>query len=152
MDDTNETPSNRTNDSQSLHSPGDLIDNRYLVIREAVRGGTHVIYEVDDTLVSERLALKRLLPALRNAENTTAFIHAGNASRKFSGRSKRFVSTHSLGKDNEGPYLVLDFITAPTLHTLIREGKIADLDAAMLVCPQFWYHQRPHASQPCIDL
>jgi excisionase family DNA binding protein len=24
--------------------------------------------------------------------------------------------------------------------------------AALVTCPQFWYHQRPHASQPCIDL
>jgi formylglycine-generating enzyme required for sulfatase activity len=133
MDDATVLPPNRQADSENLHATGDLVDNRYLVIRELGRGGMGVVYEVDDTLVSERLALKRLLPGQMDADNVAAFIQAGNSSRKFSGRSKRFVSTHTLGKDALGPYLVLELITAPTLRSLIRDGNIADLETAMAI-------------------
>ena len=133
MDDATILPSNRPSDDANVHSVGDLIDNRYTVIRELGRGGMGVVYEVDDTLVSERLALKRLLPSQLDPDSVTAFIQAGNASRKFSGRSKRFVSTHTLGKDAFGPYLVLELVTAPTLRSLIQDGNIASLDLAMTI-------------------
>lgn len=133
MDDATILPSNRPNDDSIVHAVGDLIDNRYTVIRELGRGGMGVVYEVDDTLVSERLALKRLLPNQLDPDSVTAFIQAGNASRKFSGRSKRFVSTHTLGKDAFGPYLVLELVTAPTLRTLMQDGSIASLDLATTI-------------------
>lgn len=133
MDDATILPPTKSSDDLNLHAAGDLIDNRYKVIRELGRGGMGVVYEVDDTLVSERLALKRLLPNQQDSDSVTAFVQAGNASRKFSGRSRRFVSTHTLGKDALGPYLVLELITAPTLRTLMRGGGIASLDLAMTI-------------------
>ena len=56
------------------HAPGDVVDNRYTVVREIGRGGMGVVVEVSDNLTRDSFALKRLHPALASRPEVEALL------------------------------------------------------------------------------
>ena len=103
-----------------IHIPGDVIDNRYTVIREIGRGGMGVVYEVEDNLLGGRFAIKRLLPELiSRQELVEIFKREGANAMRFTSESPRFVTMRYVGTDALGLYLVMDYIDAPTLRTVL---------------------------------
>jgi serine/threonine protein kinase/formylglycine-generating enzyme required for sulfatase activity len=111
-----------------IHVPGDVIDNRYTVIREIGRGGMGVVYEVEDAITGDRYAVKRLLPAFASRpEIIQQFRTEGAASIRFTNQSRHFVSTQTVGLDNGQPYIVMQLIAHPTLRTLLNQsgGRLA---------------------------
>ena len=103
-----------------IHVPGDVIDNRYSVIREIGRGGMGVVYEVEDDLVGIRVAVKRLLPELaQRADLIEVFKREGRNALRFTAESPRFVTIRHLGADTRGLYLVMDFVEDITLRALL---------------------------------
>ena len=104
-----------------IHVPGDVIDNRYSVIREIGRGGMGVVYEVEDDLSEGRFAIKRLLPELSTRlDIIDVFKREGKNSMRFTSESPRFVTIRHLGADTRGLYLVMDFVEDITLRGLIE--------------------------------
>lgn len=111
-----------------IHVPGDVIDNRYTVIREIGRGGMGIVYEVEDSITGDRYAVKRLLPAFASRpEIIQQFRTEGAASIRFTNQSRHFVSTQTVGLDNGQPYIVMQLIAHPTLRTLLNQsgGRLA---------------------------
>ena len=106
-----------------IHAPGDVIDNRYTVIREIGRGGMGVVYEVEDDLVGIRVAVKRLLPELaQRPDLIEVFKREGRNALRFTAESPRFVTIRHLGADTGGLYLVMDFVVDTTLRAML-EGE-----------------------------
>ena len=106
-----------------IHGPGDVIDNRYTVIREIGRGGMGVVYEVEDAVTEDRVALKRLLPELSGrADLTDVFKREGRNAIRFTSESPRFVTVRHIGLDSGGLYLVMDFVEDTTLRAML-EGE-----------------------------
>ena len=104
-----------------IHVPGDVIDNRYTVIREIGRGGMGVVYEVEDAVTSDRYAVKRLLPEYSSrSEIVEVFRSEGAASMRFTNKSPRFVSTQTVNLENGLPYIVLQLVKQPTLRTILQ--------------------------------
>ena len=100
-----------------IHVPGDVIDNRYTVIREIGRGGMGVVYEVEDAVTGDHYAVKRLLPAYASRpEIVQQFRTEGAASIRFTNQSRYFVSTQTVGLDDGHPYIVMQLVRYPTLR------------------------------------
>ena len=100
-----------------IHEPGDVIDNRYTVIREIGRGGMGVVYEVEDAITGDHYAVKRLLPAYASRpEIVQQFRTEGAASIRFTNQSRYFVSTQTVGLDDGHPYIVMQLVRYPTLR------------------------------------
>jgi formylglycine-generating enzyme required for sulfatase activity len=110
-----------SNNTTGIHNPGDVIDNRYKVIREIGRGGMGVVYEVEDDLADIRVAVKRLLPELANRSDLLeVFKREGKNAMRFTAESPRFVTMRHLGNDAHGLYLVMDFVEDVTLRTYVQ--------------------------------
>ena len=122
-DDTNLSPSRRpihpsgldgdtvlpSQNAPGIHVPGDVIDNRYTVIREIGRGGMGVVYEVNDDFAGIRVAVKRLLPDLvHRTDLIEVFKREGLTAMRFTAESPRFVTLRHVGADTNGLYLVMD--------------------------------------------
>ena len=104
-----------------IHAAGDVIDNRYTVIREIGRGGMGVVYEVEDDLVGIRVAVKRLLPELaQRADLIEVFKREGSNAMRFTAESPRFVTMRHIGTDTNGLYLVMDYVTNLTLRSHVQ--------------------------------
>ena len=110
-----------SNNTTGIHNPGDVIDNRYKVIREIGRGGMGVVYEVEDELAEGRSAIKRLLPELSTRQDIVeVFKREGKNAMRFTAESPRFVTMRHLGNDTNGLFLVMDFVEDLTLRTYVQ--------------------------------
>ena len=111
-----------SNNTAGIHAPGDVIDNRYTVIREIGRGGMGVVYEVEDSVTSIRYAIKRLLPDVASNEQIVrAFVREGTAAERFSAASRYLVTTKTVGRDSAGFYVLMEMVTSPTLRQILKQ-------------------------------
>jgi sulfatase modifying factor 1 len=122
-----------SNNPTGIHSPGDLIDNRYTVIREIGRGGMGVVYEVLDAITGDHYAIKRLLPEyVSRPDVVEMFRTEGAASMRFTNKSQRFVTTQMVDLDGGIPYIVLQLIRLPTLRVVMQQaGGHLSVDVAL---------------------
>lgn len=103
------------------HSVGDVIDDRYTVIREIGRGGMGIVYEAEDSLLGGQFSIKRLLPEHANrSEIAELFKREGANAIRFTGNSRRFVTMRHVGTDANGLYLVMDYVTDPTMRSIMN--------------------------------
>ena len=116
-----------------IHVPGDVIDNRYTVIREIGRGGMGVVYEVEDEITGDRYAIKRLLPEFASRpEIIQQFRNEGAASMRFTHQSRHFVTTQTIGLCAGLPYIVMQLVKHPTLRSLLNNYQQGmPMDSAM---------------------
>jgi molecular chaperone DnaK len=120
--------------ASSIHVSGDVIDNRYTVIREIGRGGMGVVYEVEDSILGGRYAVKRLLPELVSRKGITdVFRREGANAMQFTSESPRFVTLRYVGADYHGLYLVMDYVDDPTLRTLLNSQVGGRLSAVRAI-------------------
>ena len=106
----------------SGHAVGDVIHNRYTVVREIGRGGMGVVYEVLDAITGDHYAIKRLLPEyVSRPDVVEMFRTEGAASMRFTNKSQRFVTTQMVDLDRGIPYIVLQLIRLPTLRVVMQQ-------------------------------
>ena len=107
----------------SGHAVGDVIHNRYTVVREIGRGGMGVVYEVLDAITGDHYAIKRLLPEyIARPDIVELFRTEGAASMRFTNKSQRFVTTQMVDIEGGIPYIVLQLIRHPTLRTVMQNA------------------------------
>ena len=109
--------------AKGFHVTGDVIDKRYTVISELGRGGMGVVYLVEDSLLGGKFAIKRLLPDLASRpELVEVFKREGANAMRFTSESARFVTMRHVGSDAQSLYLVMDYITDPTLRSVLNNS------------------------------
>ena len=117
-----------------IHVSGDVIDNRYTVIREIGRGGMGVVYEVEDAVTTRRYAIKRLLPDMASNDKVVqAFVREGTIAEQFSTSSPHFVTTKTVGKDSCGFYVLMELVNLPTLRQVLRAAGRLELNRAVAI-------------------
>ncbi|MBL9022217.1 MAG: serine/threonine protein kinase [Myxococcales bacterium] len=99
-------------------APGTVVEGRYRVIRLIGVGGTGVVYEVEHTLTSQRLALKTLL----DRAQAPRLEQEGRALARL--RSPHVVKVVDLGTGNTevGPFLVMTLLEGRNLRDVL-EGR-----------------------------
>ncbi len=91
---------------------------------ELGRGGMGYVIAAYDETTRTRIAVKRLLPELRNDRSRGMFTREAKLLTQL--RHPNIVRGISFGEDDEGPYLVMDLVNGVTLDELIasREGGV----------------------------
>jgi serine/threonine-protein kinase len=113
--------------------PGTVVDDRYELIDHVASGGMGVVYRARDRRLSREVAVKFLHPGLaddpgfrerfeREARAAAAISHPG------------LVSVFDHGQAEEGPYLVMELLSARTLaDDLAERGPLPADEAVRLI-------------------
>lgn len=110
--------------------PGELLDQRFRIVREVARGGMGVVYEATDQKLERRVALKcamagfgqRLPPEVRHA---TAISHP-NVCKTF----EIHTADTRFGKID---FLTMEFLDGETLAERLARGPVPEEEAATIV-------------------
>ena len=110
-------------------SPGELLDDRFKIVRLVGRGGMGEVYEAHDTRLDRRVALK-FLPeefafdheALERFEREARAIAALN--------HPHICTIYDTCTHDESPFLVMEFVEGETLEHRLKKGALP-LDQAL---------------------
>jgi serine/threonine protein kinase/tetratricopeptide (TPR) repeat protein len=109
--------------------PGQLLDNRFRIVREVAEGGMGVVYEAVDEKLERRIAIKcaktgfcqRLPPEVRNARE----IRHPNVCKIFE------IHTASTDK-GEIDFLTMEFLDGETLADRLSRGPVPEKEARLI--------------------
>ena len=103
---------------------------RYRVEGELARGGMGVVYRAFDEDLDRPVAIKRPTPGM-SPPGLERFLREARASAGL--RHPNVVTTYEVGRDEAGPYLVMELVAGPSLReVLAREGALPALRAATI--------------------
>ncbi|MFO0941310.1 MAG: protein kinase [Pirellulales bacterium] len=124
-------------DSQVHHSPthavtGQLIADRYEVVKQIGSGGMGTVYEAIDTRLRRTVALKILNRASREVDSIASRFRR-EAKLIASLDSPHVVAIYDTGESDSGPYIAMQYCEAGTLSDLLRQGMLSTRLAADLV-------------------
>lgn len=116
---------------------GEILSDRYKIIRELGKGGMAVVYEAQDLLLDRKVALKMLRPEyVSDSEFVKKFRHEAKAVARIS--HPNVVSIYDIGKDDDHHYLVMEDVEGSNLKDIIRErGRLTvveSLDIVSQIC------------------
>jgi formylglycine-generating enzyme required for sulfatase activity/serine/threonine protein kinase len=113
-------------------APGQLIGDRYQIIRPLGQGTLCAVYLASDTKPSmgnREVAIKRVLNA--NNPGVHRFLRECEAISTFNQNNLRAL--YDRGEDANGPFLVMEYIDGRTLHDRVtKEGELDDRSLADL--------------------
>jgi serine/threonine-protein kinase len=93
---------------------GDLIGNRYEIVRAIGRGGMGVVYLAQDTKLNRYIAIKRLLISSKNRTNEQRrFLREAQTIASLG--HIHIVNIYDIGQDEFGYYITMEYIGGPTL-------------------------------------
>ncbi len=103
---------------------GQLVDDRYEVVRRVARGGMATVYEGRDRRLERRIAIKLMHPHLaESADFVARFRREARAAARLS--HPNVVAIHDQGTWHGTGYLVMEHVDGPNLrHELRRLGSL----------------------------
>jgi len=110
--------------------PGDLIDHVYRIERHLGGGGYGVVMLAHDELLDRPVALKFIYPSLTEHDaSRRRFLNEARAMARI--RHPNVVVVHNIGRWEDTPYLVMEYLAGPTLleYFLDRSYQLALDDA-----------------------
>ncbi|MGC4094413.1 MAG: serine/threonine-protein kinase [Polyangiaceae bacterium] len=116
-------------------SPGDLIDDKYRIVRLLGEGGMGAVYEGENTRISRRVAIKVLHAEVAgNADAVARFEREAQAAGRIG--SEHIVEVLDLGSLPSGArYLVMEFMDGDSLnHRIKSRGRLSAQELYPIVC------------------
>jgi len=98
-----------------------VVAGRFELIREIGRGGFGVVYEARDRELGRNVALK-LLPEHQANVAADRLLREAEAAARLS--HPNIVAVYDVGRDESGPYLVLELLRGKTLATRLKLGAL----------------------------
>ena len=106
--------------------PGQLLDERYEIVREIGRGGMSRVYSAVDRELGGDLAIKTVLtPALGRTEDEERLFREVQISRRIT--HTNVVRVHDLGRFPGGIFVIMELLDGPGLDQVIQEEAPLDL-------------------------
>lgn len=100
--------------SQQVFMPGDLVAERYCIIRPVARGGMGLVYEAEDTELGGRVALKALRPEIAlHTTNLARFRREIHLARRVT--HPNICRLYDVGQHID-PHRAIRFLTMELLH------------------------------------
>lgn len=115
---------------------GQVIDNRYKIIKKIGEGGMGEVYLAEDTRLERQVAVKRLQLMGKRADLDMfkkRFERESKEMARF--QHTNIVSVYDYGQDEEGIYLVQEFMPGGTLAERMRKGRIPTEEAVEIIIP-----------------
>ena len=112
-------------DQVTQFAAGDVILNQFEVLRVVGRGGMGAVYEVDDRLTHQRLALKAVLPAvLAKPGAAERFVQEVNIARRL--RHPGIVAVYDVRQSGALLFYTMEFVDGQTLRDILdKEEKLS---------------------------
>jgi len=109
----------------ALNPDDTLLNGHYHIVRLLGRGGFGFVYEAQDTLLNEKVAIKELIPALVGDETMLKrFLAEARATMRL--RHERIVGTHNVFSEEDNFYIVMEYMAGGSLEARLREqGRLA---------------------------
>jgi len=107
-----------------LSSLEHLQNGRYAVLKKLGEGGKGIVYKAKDTALDRVVAIKMLKNTVTTGEAYTRFMTEAQSVAKLS--HPNIVSIHDIGKEDEKPFFVLEFVEGHDMRDLIEtslDGK-----------------------------
>ena len=126
-----------------LYQPNEVVAQRYRIIQQLGKGGMGVVYQAEDTLMCEQVALKFMLPAyLESRKGRRLFIQEAQMARRL--RHRNIVSTHDVGWTDDGIlFLSMEFMQGQSLRQFLNTkrptGKRIGVQQAVQIIEQILY-------------
>ncbi len=109
---------------------GELIDNRYKIIRSIGEGGMANVYLAWDTILEREVAVKVLRGDLAEDEKfIRRFQREANAASSL--RHPNIVEMYDVGEDNGKYFIVMEYVDGKTLKSLIKKRGALNLTEAI---------------------
>lgn len=94
----------------------ELIDHRYELVDVIASGGMATVWRARDTRLDRLVALKRPHPAAPGDESDNRLAREARAAASLN--HPNLITVHDFGRDDVGPYLVMELVEGPTLEEL----------------------------------
>jgi formylglycine-generating enzyme required for sulfatase activity/tRNA A-37 threonylcarbamoyl transferase component Bud32 len=120
--------------------PGHRVSNRYTLGPVLGKGGMGVVYQAQDDLIREEVALKFMHPSrLRSSRARQHFIHEAQIARRL--RHEHVVAVHDVSATDEGIlYLTMEVLRGQSLRSFLRarrrEQRLLDVRLAVRLTTQ----------------
>lgn len=108
--------------SHSL-APGDVIGDRYRIVRLLGTGGMGLIFEAENVLIHKRVALKWMRPVAGQTGVRRQLLLEAQAGARV--RHRNVVDIYDVGFANDGVYLVMELLEGQTLASLLSAQTIS---------------------------
>jgi serine/threonine-protein kinase len=106
-----------------------LVDDRYELGDFLASGGMADVYAARDRTLDRPVAIKRLKAHLDDPVARVRFEREARALAGFS--HPNAVAVYDAGNDADGPYIVMELLSGPTLHEYLRErGRLSFAEAS----------------------
>ena len=122
-------------DSELIDDDMEIVDleARYTIESTLGKGGMGEVLLATDTRLNRKVAIKRILG--KSTSNPTAVKRFLKEARSIAAVSHpNIVQIHDYGRDTDGPFLIMEYVSGGTLHDLCKEGPIPMEEAVGLVC------------------
>ncbi len=133
--DTRDQPATQVRPVRPIFSPGDVIGERYRVIRFIARGGMGEVYEVEDWELGARIALKTVAPTrASSSRQVTRFRQEIQLARKVSDRNVCRVFDLGRHKDKlhtDLLFLTMELLEGETLSAYLHRNGPMSCDQAL---------------------
>ena len=109
---------------------GELIDNRYKIIKSIGEGGMANVYLAWDTILEREVAVKILRGDLAEDEKfIRRFQREANSASSL--RHPNIVEMYDVGEDNGKYFIVMEYVDGKTLKSLIKKRGALNLNEAI---------------------
>ena len=109
---------------------GELIDNRYKIVKSIGEGGMANVYLAWDTILEREVAVKVLRGDLAEDEKfIRRFQREANSASSL--RHPNIVEMYDVGEDNGKYFIVMEFVDGMTLKSLIKKRGALNLNEAI---------------------
>ncbi len=122
-------------DSELFDDDMEIVDleARYTIESTLGKGGMGEVLLATDTRLNRKVAIKRMLG--KSTSNPAAVKRFLKEARSIAAVSHpNIVQVHDYGRDKEGPFLIMEYVSGGTLHDRCKQGPIPMEEAVGLVC------------------
>ena len=101
---------------------------RYQIQKEVGRGGLGIVYLALDTQLGREVAIKRVLTGSGESLDELTQNLVKEAQTLSALNHPNIVTVHDVGRDDDGPYVVMEFLEGETLSDIIERGPLSLAD------------------------
>jgi len=101
---------------------GSVLQDRYAVEKQIGEGGFATVYRGHDNKLKRPVAIKVLTDVNKNSTTATRFLREAESMAKFN--HPNIATVYDYAEHNGRPYLVMEYITGPTLLELAEKAEL----------------------------
>lgn len=117
---------------KTLRPGSTLLKGKYRIVRHLARGGFGSVYLAEDTLLSEQVAVKEMVPALVGDEGALKrFLVEAKTTLKLA--HPHVIHTRDVFAEAGNYYMVMEYAPAGSLEDRLKQGKALPVEEAVRI-------------------